>query len=93
MESQANVIDFAGKRRARPSSGIDEYKFRNMHELLAFVGNAINDSGLTYKTIASNAHVCASTVGKLAAHQTRSPHCGTVFSVLAALGWEMTIWR
>jgi transcriptional regulator with XRE-family HTH domain len=91
MESQAEIVNFAERRRAAKVT--EELNFNNMEELLAFLAHEITKSKLKYSKLAERAHVVPQTVSRIAHGETRGPRAATVFSILAALGFEVVIRR
>lgn len=92
MESLAETLDFARPRQSSTGRS-DEFHFANMEEVLAFVAGEIVSSRRKYVHIARAAHVCPATVSALAHHATKAPRAATVFSILAALGFEVVVRR
>jgi DNA-binding phage protein len=95
LNQHAAVIDFPAltRNRSKPESKVERYKFRNMEEVVAFVASEIAAANWTYTKIAERAHVCSSTVSKIANHETQSPRFATVHSILAVLGLQLVAER
>lgn len=91
MDSQAALVDFAQHKALRSRSRTEEYSFKNMEELLAFVTGEVISSKRKYKTLASECHVCPQTISNIASGHTRFPRAATVFSILACLGYEVVV--
>lgn len=71
----------------------EEYNFLDVQELCAFVQAEVFNCNLSYRVIAERAHVCVSTVQRMAHGDTRFPRAGTLFEILRVLGFSVVVRR
>lgn len=69
----------------------DEFTFKDMGELCAFLQHEIQASKRTYKKIAEQAGCCAATVSNMAHGTTHYPRAATVFDILRTLGFQVVV--
>lgn len=90
--SHPTRAEHIGRRYERAERG-EAIPLKNAEEVVAFCADAIHRSGRTYKSLAADAHVCVTTVSRLANMETQSPQIRTAISVLAVLDYELTVRR
>ena len=77
------------QRRWSPDD--NEYSFKDITELCAFLQHEIQSSKRKYKDIAERAGCCSQTVSNMASGTTHYPRAATVFEILRVLGFEVVI--
>ena len=69
----------------------DEYSFKDIRELCAFLQHEIQRSKRKYKYIADKAGCCPQTVSNMASGTTHYPRAATVFEILRVLGFQVVV--
>lgn len=87
----ARQIEPAHFKRPWVTETGDEYTFKDISELCAFLQHEIQSSKRKYKAIAEKAGCCAQTVSNMAHGQTHYPRAATVFDILRVLGFEVVV--